>query len=101
MSSLRTDGVRLTRPDDGPRARVPRRVRRIVQGVLKGTRLPLSAIRAVGRRIRWTVLHHEEYEAEIDDVLETGARDRGPGLVLFCVRRSGAGGGRRRYAEAL
>src|SRR5258708_12050534 len=39
--------------------------------------------------------------AQIDDGLETGARDRGSGPLRFCVRGSGAAGGRGRRAEAF
>src|SRR6516162_3255079 len=51
----------------------------------------------------WTVLLYAaaaERRRKIDDVLETGARDRGPCALLFCVRGGGAGG-RGRRAEAF
>jgi hypothetical protein len=57
-----------------------------------------------GIPIHWTVLHHAtqpESKEQIDDGLETGARDRGFGLLQFCVRGSGAAGGRGWCAEAF
>src|SRR5215472_15028557 len=80
----------------------------IAPGLQMGT-FRLAARRLVhriltGMSIHWTMLHHAihaENEAQIDDVWETGVRDRGTRSLLFGTGQSGTAGGRGGRAQAF